>query len=144
MTDKEETLREYEIAFLLKEEGDLEALKGLLKQHGATFSFESPLKKVALAYKIEKQEVAHFGFLRFTAPADQIPILEHALTLHHTVLRSLVVKYVPVEVSTSQGITPHDSTSETPISSSQQSAPSQSNLPLSNEDLEKKIEEILK
>lgn len=148
--DTEENKKEYEIAFLLKEETDLKAFLDTIKQYQGEVFFEGPVKKIALAYEIEKQTSAHFGYVRFTAPAAQIPELNHTLTLRGPALRFLIVNYVPFQVPNSSQVPPVAQvavgevadTSTAPQSES--AAPTNHNLPLSNEDLEKKIEEILK
>ena len=147
MVDQDEVKNEYEIAFLLKEEADFKDLLALLRQSEAVVTFEGPVKKIALAYEIAKQSAAYFGWLRFTAPTHRICEIEHALILHHTVLRSLIVKFTPGLVSVPRGtMTPSTATPAiTPTLAPiiEQTAGSHG-LPLSNEDLEKKIEEILR
>ncbi|MEK7187661.1 MAG: 30S ribosomal protein S6 [Patescibacteria group bacterium] len=143
--DQDENIQHYEIAFLLKEEADLAALKEVLRAHGANTTFEGPMKKIALAYEIEKQTVALFSSIQFKAPTDQIESINHTLTLRKTVIRFLIVKCTPgktPQVSpvsvlpvVEESISPATPTGETYSGHS---------LPLSNEDLEKKIEEILK
>jgi len=148
--DTEENKKEYEIAFLLKEEADLKAFLDTIKQYQGEVFFEGPVRKIALAYEIQKQTSAHFGYVRFTAPAAQIPELNHTLTLRGPALRFLIVNYVPFQVPNSSQVPPVSqvaASEPTTPSTAPQSEPAASmsnNLPLSNEDLEKKIEEILK
>ncbi|MEK7093780.1 MAG: 30S ribosomal protein S6 [Patescibacteria group bacterium] len=146
--DTEENKKNYEISFLLKEEADLKAFLETLKQYEAEISFEGPVKKITLAYEIQKQTSALFGYVRFTAPADQIPELNHTLTLRGPALRFLIVNFVPgqlpsSQVSTSQMVVSEPATSVL-VSQSEPVVSVTHALPLSNEDLEKKIEEILK
>src|SRR3989344_6649680 len=95
MVDQDEVKNEYEIACLLKEEADFKDLLALLRQSEAVVTFEGRVKKIVWAYEIAKQSAAYFGWLRFTAPTHRICEIEHALILHHTVLRSLIVKFTP-------------------------------------------------
>ncbi len=150
MTEREDNHKDYEIAFLLSEESDLKGLLDILKQHEATITFEGPLKKIALAYEIKKQSSAHFGFIRFTAPPAQIPSLEQVLVLHQPVLRSLIVTYVPGRATVPRDpsavpvIAAASLADATPVVVEPAVVTPGHSLPLSNEDLEKRIEEILK
>lgn len=150
MIEREDNQKDYEIAFLLSEETDLKGLLDILKQHEATITFEAPLKKIALAYEIKKQSSAHFGFIRFTALPAQIPNLEQVLVLHQPVLRSLIVTYIPGRATVPRDpsavpvMTTTSLADATPVVVEPVATPSSHSLPLSNEDLEKKIEEILK
>ena len=145
----DENHKDYEIAFLLREEGDFKAFLAVLKQYEMNVVFEGPVRKIALAYEIGGMTSAFFGYVRFTGPAARIPELDHSLTLNQSVLRSLIIKLAPGKAVQPPPATPvpavaqQPMVSTTPVTPVVQEANTQG-LPLSNEDLERKIEEILK
>lgn len=126
-------LKDYEISFLLGQEKDVEDVLGLLKREGAEIIFEGTLKKIPLAYKIKKQSEAYFGHLHFRMSKDKIKSLENDLLTASGVLRSLIVTPPFVrskpEPKARTRIVPAP---RAPVG-----------VPLSNEALEQKIEEIL-
>jgi len=130
--------KEFEISYLVKEEGGSSEVLKLLKQHDFEVDFENPAKKIALAYKIKKETSAYFGFAHFKGDSSQIKSLNHNLESSGHILRFLVItppfsktKIVSQKPRPVRAIKPKTETEEKP------------NLPLSNEALEKKIEEIL-
>ncbi|MBS3902911.1 MAG: 30S ribosomal protein S6 [Anaplasmataceae bacterium] len=140
-----ELRQEYEIGYLLKTETDREVLNRLLIQHEAKILEEGPLKMTSLSYPIKKLEQAIFGWTRFSALRSKLPTLEHDLRMSSPLIRFLIVIAKPIEekprVERSEG-------DGSMISSPTDGAVSSQNTPLpgslSNEDIEKKIEEILK
>lgn len=135
--------KKYELSFLVKSENDVREVLKLLAQHQAEILGERPLKKLNLAYEINRVPQAYFGSINFTgAPADA-KSLERDLGANAAVLRALIVKLPKEKIA--------------PIATGEFRAPAkplaprrpprvempQQPKPLSNEAIEKKIEEIL-
>ncbi len=133
MEATETVKKEYEIAFLVRDEVAVEDLVRLLSQHQAEIKSEAPLRRIALAYKIKKESAAYFGVYQFEAQAEQVKALEHDLRISSSVIRALIVKH-PSKAPGERPRTGHPR----PASEKKAAAPA-----LSNEALEKKIEEIL-
>jgi ribosomal protein S6 len=148
--ESESNQKDYELTFLLKDETELGEVLNVLRQHDAVVAFESPVKKIALAYEIAKQTSALFGFVRFSVLPGRVLEIDRAMTLHHSVLRFLIVQFIlgkavpTFQASMSPTIPLKSATPEAPAQGGAQSTSNVHSLPLSNEDLEKKIEEILK
>ena len=126
-------LKDYEISFLLGQEKDVEDVLKLLKREEAQIIFEGTLKKIPLAYKIKKQSEAYFGYFHFRMSRDKIKSLGKDLLTASTILRFLVVTPPFVRPKPE----PRARTRIAPAPAAQVGAP------LSNEALERKIEEIL-
>lgn len=138
--------RTYEIGFLATEEGGAQAVLEALKRRGAEILLEGPVEKIALSYAVKHQTSAYFGYMHFRVAPDAVRVIADDVKGHAAILRSLVVtpplmkpkprwegsKLRPQRVPV--GTAPQQPMPEAPKSS----------LPLSNEALEKQIEEILK
>jgi ribosomal protein S6 len=138
MTNEDKDTKEYELAVLVKAEEDLAGIAAFVRQHGISDMGNFTAKKIALAYVIEKQSDAIFAYGTFHAFGDEVKKLEQDLRTEKLVLRSMIVirgKASGQGERTGerpwQGARPTP-TETKPISHS-----------LSNEALEKKIEEIL-
>ena len=139
--DEEKDKKTYELAVLLKSENDAARVLELARQHNAEMVTEPQMKKLALAYKIKGNTEAIFmSFVVKMPPADAKQI-ERDLGMREEVIRSLVL--IPPKESEKQ---PSAATAAflaqrrgRPPMEPRPSAPA----PLSNEALEKKIEEIL-
>ena len=126
-------LKDYEISFLLAQENGAEDVLKLLKREGAEIIFEGQLKKITLAYKIKKQSEAYFGYLHFRISKDKVKSLENDLLTTSTILRFII-------------ITPPFGRPKPEPKAKPRTAPAppaQVGVPISNEALERKIEEIL-
>ncbi len=144
MEDTEKATKEYEIGVLVRKEDDLAHVRRFIEQHQGTIVADFQAKKIALAYPIEREEEAFFAFARFsTGPAD-VKQLEHDLRTENTVLRSLIT--IPFKMSRREAVGLSKKRNQAPArSASSASQPSAPFVPtLSNEALEKKIEEMLK
>lgn len=133
----EDGLKEYEIAFLLRTEDAISAVLGALKQHGAEIGFEGALRKITLAYPIKKMNEAVFGYCHFKLAPDKMDSLNQMLRVNAEVVRFFIV--TPPFLK--QAATPSRPRSDARPREMQNV--NASPLPLSNEDLEKKIGEIL-
>ena len=133
-------MREYEIAFLIKEESLIPEILGMLKRHGAEIVFEGPVRGVPLAYEIARARHAYFGYFHFNLPADKAAVLDHELRMNSKILRFIIVtppfrrRERKAEIKLEEEAAP-------PFVEPKVKA---GTLPLSNEELEKKIDEILK
>ena len=143
MSDQE-SKKQYEIAFLLKSQEDESGLEALLKQFGAEVSYKSPLNEIRLAYPIKKLQQAYFGFLYFNSLPEKAGKLTQALNLSPLILRTLVVSSPAVKPEKGR-VSRTDFRSRAPNSSEEAMLqPVTRSSVLSNEALEKKLEEILK
>lgn len=124
----------YEIGFLLRNEEGLSFIKRLLAEQGAEISYESPLKQMTLAYPIEKQTGALFGFIHFSAQSENLPKIMRQVELEkESILRTLVI---------TNPITGYrQEREERPLSAEGSSTKSASEV--TNEDLEKTLQDIL-
>ena len=143
MTNEEKDRKEYELALLLKNEADLAGVLALVGQHNAEGISEPRAKRLGLAYEIKKQTEAVFASLTFNAYGDDIKNLENDLNTRHEVIRFMIIASPPAAehpVSTSTLQDKRPVRQARPMTSSDaKPAP----RPLSNEAIERKIEEIL-
>jgi ribosomal protein S6 len=144
MEETEKVKKEYEIGVLVRKEDDVPEVRRVVEQHGGVFSSEFQAKKIALAYPIKHEEEAVFAFSRFAAEPTEVKQLEFDLENVSVVLRSLIT--IPFKISHREAVGAGKKRSQIPLR--QTSSVQQSSAPavhtLSNEALEKKIEEMLK
>ena len=140
-TKEEKNFKEYELAFLLKEESDKGGVVRLLNQHGSVIERESPLRSITLAYTIDKRSHAYLGFIRFRVIGDIIPQLQKDLRMNTQIIRFLLVRTEALPIKTIVEELPKKPESSVTASVK---AFSNSSGALTNEELERKIEEILK
>ena len=144
----EQALREesgekaYEVSFLAETEEKIEDIKRLVGQHGAVLAREFPQKKINLAYPIKHATQAIFAAWSVTASPEKIKLLEKDLQGNKNVMRSLIIT-LPIEKN-------EDRVEEKkPVPARRagflrREPRAEKAKPLSNEAIEKKIEEILK
>jgi ribosomal protein S6 len=151
MTNEEKDKKEYELALLVKNESDVAGVVALVGQHNAENISEPRAKRLGLAYEIKKQTEAVFASFTFHAFGDDAKALENDLNNRHEVIRFMVIASPVASEQSASPILPPDrrpmrpsrpmtSSSDARDSRDMRPAPSR---PLSNEALEKKIEEIL-
>lgn len=148
MDNIEKNIKKYELAVVFKEEADYEMIRGLVLKAGFEISLEGETRKMYLAYPINKETSAFFNFVQFMGDAEMIADFSKDLKLNPKVLRHLIVTN-PIEKQMDQfsfDSRPRrgqrQNFSEKPsdisvIEKKQQTV-------VTNEDLEKKLEEILK
>lgn len=151
MTNEEKDKKEYELALLLKSEENLSGVITLIGTHNADGVSEPRAKRLQLAYEIKGHTEAVFVYLTFKMFGEDIKALEHDLTSRADVLRFMVIASpAPAERTATSAMPPREERrprgSSTPYTAP--AAPSETprptpSKPLSNEALEKKIEEIL-
>ncbi|MBI5221082.1 MAG: 30S ribosomal protein S6 [Candidatus Liptonbacteria bacterium] len=135
-------VKEYELGFLLRAEEDKGKIAAVLKEHKVGVKSEGPLRRIALSYPIRKMTSAVFGFVRFQASPSTAKEIEKVLAIGDQALRSLLIK-VP---ALTESRLPESGYQRRPRPTVPAPAPEKRLPPpgvLSNEALEKKIEEIL-
>lgn len=135
--DKNEPKMHYELTSVTVSE-DAASVKTLLAKHNAQIVNERPMMKVQLAYKISKQGFGFMGTVDFLADAASVVALRQDLEMDADVIRAIVVK--KHESKKSEGKSEKE---ETKGVSAPQKLRSMIGSMLTNEALEKKIEEIL-
>ncbi|HTY40112.1 MAG TPA: 30S ribosomal protein S6 [Candidatus Paceibacterota bacterium] len=144
--------KDYEISFLGRDEKAAEALLKALKQHEAEILMEGPVEKIALEYKIEHLSSAYFGYIHFRIAPAAAKALEHDLATESQIIRFLIItppfqKQKPrwegrVGMRTRDEAPAVDGAEAPAVAHPADAKPEA--LPLTNEALEKRIEEILK
>jgi ribosomal protein S6 len=143
MTNEEKDKKEYELALLLKNEADLAGVLALVGQHNGEGLSEPRAKRLGLAYEIKKQTEAVFASFTFRAYGDDIKNLENDLNTRQEVIRFMVIASPAAFEPSASPIVSHDK--RPPARPVRSTFPEQKPVsrPLSNEALERKIEEIL-
>lgn len=147
--------KEYEIAYVAAtEDGAVEVLRELAAL-GCAVLGKGPLAATKLAYPVKKHTTGHFGYVWFTAMAEDVKKLHDALAFKPGILRFLIVT-PPVKATVRENRAPRErgmqpkpaaseAPKEAPVSEPRpQLTPMRVPEALSNELLEKKLEEILK
>ncbi|MCX7615828.1 MAG: 30S ribosomal protein S6 [Patescibacteria group bacterium] len=136
---EEENKKQYEISFLLESEEDLKVIEEKINFFKGEILERGELKRINLAYPIAKRNEALFGFLKFLAEPATIDDLSKELRLEGRILRFLIVIDIFPKVSQTKEKKPPE----------KQKAPKVKEKPavtpkvITNEELEKKLEEIL-
>ena len=146
----EKDKKEYELAVLLKNEEDLAPIMALVRQHGAEVAAEPRAKRLTLAYEIKKNKEAVFAYSTFKADGPAMKELENDLNTKSEVIRFLIVKTPAPDPSASRQMSPLGAAAQRrvrimrtgPAATPGDAKPATPQV-LSNEALEKKIEEIL-
>lgn len=143
-------MKNYEIGFLLKDEKDSkEILETLNRQQAKLINPEEHLSRIWLAYPIKKESFAFFGYIYFSANPNNLKEMERELKLNKKLLRFIIISQPVMEVSTRQSVRTvrRKAIPPTPFKIIEPAQPIRKVEPspiLSNEELEKKLEEILK
>lgn len=128
----------YEITFVLKEE-DASSVKKIFSGQGIEVQAESEIRKIRLAYPIKKNEYGFLGSFRFEAGSENLEKISAALKLEKELLRWMVSRFEEKRAGTRD-----DRTFQPPaVYRKQEEAKRRPEAVLTNEELEKKIEEIL-
>ncbi len=142
--DKEQ--KKYEIGFLAKTDKDGKEIIESLKNYQALIVGEDNGLRIKLAYPIKKEESAFFGCIQFSAAPDIIKKISDELNLNNRILRFLII--TPPIVKSATVSAPR--TRRTVLFKEKEAAKkveikkSEPQPILTNEELEKKLEEILK
>jgi ribosomal protein S6 len=147
--DEEKDKKTYELALLLSSEDEIARVIDLVREYRGEAVAEPRAKKLALAYTIKGKDEAVFVSYFFQALGDDVKNLERDLRTRQEVIRSMIMIAPPQSErqerqSAASPAFPSQRrgrpSAERPAWTGEQkpSAPQ----PLSNEALEKKIEEI--
>lgn len=139
--------RTYELALLLPNEEALPRAMELVRQHNGELLAEPRAKKLALAYEIKGMTEGVFVSLTFRATGEDAKNLERDLQRKQEVLRSMLL-VSPPQAERQVSAPPYPASKRgRPAASPRMPAAYEPKpaapQPLSNEALEKKIEEIL-
>lgn len=130
--------KEYEIAYLARTEEDAAAVVAMVRGEVNEIREERPAGRIKLAYEIEGESEAFFGVLKGMIEPLRAKALEDALRMDKRVLRSMIIT-VEIKGKRKGGDSPRgEAMNPRPARPMEPQS-----MPLSNEALEKKIEEIL-
>ncbi len=137
--------KSYEVSFLSESEDKVSDVRRLIGQYGIDVVQEFPEKKINLSYPINKVTQALFVALKVLSEPDKIKLLEKDLNSSKSVLRSLIITTPKTRVvrgdTAQKPVTP---ARRTGVPTREPREPREPRVkPLSNEAIEKKIEEIL-
>lgn len=143
--------KEYELAFVAAGEDAAPTVEQLIAANGGALTGKGPLAALKLAYPVKKHTTGFFGYVWFTAMPANVKKLHDELAVQKNVLRFLIVT-PPVKVTIRENRAPREQSAPTkPSEARAQEKPVEAPMPsapapevLSNELLEKKLEEILK
>jgi len=136
---EEKTVKPYEISFLLKGEEDVALVIKKLSQNGAEIINEGQVSYIRLAYPINKEESAYFGYVHFKVEPAAIKVITDSLKLEPKILRFLVVT-PPMEKTIPRRTDFRNSAEH----GAEVAAVAPKVEPLSNAELSEKLEEISK
>jgi len=148
-----EGAKNYEIGFLTTSEQTKEELEKILKSRKMSIINAGQILKTKFAYPIKKESFAYFGFLHFSGAPEDIDWLKNELKSDKKILRYLIISQPAAGEERSRGR--FDESSFTAKKSSAEEKPLEFTPRLTkktparveaitNEALEKKLEEILK
>ncbi|OGZ03386.1 MAG: hypothetical protein A2430_00875 [Candidatus Liptonbacteria bacterium RIFOXYC1_FULL_36_8] len=143
--------KKYEIGFLFENEQDVAEILSALEKNGAERLNEIPVKKISLSYPIKKRSQANFSAIIFSSLPEKIKDIENSLKFSPSILRFLIVlipdsnKNSRSRKSEHQKNAPKNETRDNFSSEKEKYSEQHDYIGgiLSNEALEKKLEEIL-
>lgn len=138
--------RSYEFAFLILDESQWDGLAQALAKHQITGYSAPVLKRIQLAYPINKVTAAVFGFVHFSANPQSVKELEHNLRTQAGLLRSMIMVATPAsKQSAGRAASPEEmkASPDQIAPHKEQSGTEPAPAALTNEDLEKTIEKML-
>jgi ribosomal protein S6 len=143
--------KHYEMGFLLKAEDKKGEIAKILKTKNAEITEESPVSGIKLAYPIKKENFAYFGFVRFLAEPSALKELDYEARNNPDLLRHIITVYPAEKITKARRerrpFSREEKTSREPQAQRTAApvAPRKPRKPesLTNEDLEKRLEEIL-
>lgn len=139
----EEIANVYEISFIQEtEEGNI--AKSIIEKHGGVVLEDKPFIKIRFAYPIAKQTQGFLGVMKFTTIQGTLALITNDLRLEKGILRHFVTRFSEKntkEKEIQEGIQETRAKRGKFVRGERKS--DEYNRVLSNEALEKKIEEIL-
>jgi ribosomal protein S6 len=137
---EERRTNSYEITFSTKVESTSAIRAAVMAVHGEVIE-ERPFEKIRLEFPVRKESFAFLGVVRASLPSEAVAPLGHALSLSPEILRHLITALPPVPPEnreTERPRAPEYRRPPTPRAATLKEPPI-----LTNEALERKIEEIL-
>lgn len=138
MTKDEKNTNKYELAFWLKDESDASKIKSIMDDLGLQPFLTSELRHLQFAYPINKLTAGYFGFIHFEGLPENVSALNHALKVENACLRYIISKNPIKKMEVREMRRP------IPEKKAEKPAEPKSSEVVTNEELEKKLEEILK
>ncbi|OGG39416.1 hypothetical protein A2116_00395 [Candidatus Jorgensenbacteria bacterium GWA1_49_17] len=130
----------YEISFILKEE-DASPVGKIFSGHGVEIQTGGEIRKIRLAYPIKKSEYGFFGSFKFEAEPETLEKIFKDLKLEKSLFRYMVAKFEERKIGAREGGKIFQPVA---VYKKQDELKRYPDPVLTNEELEKKIEEILK
>jgi len=137
-----EERKNYEIAFLVKSEEDQEGIIKILRNFQLPVIDGDRISKIKLAYPIKKENFAYSGYLHFSGSPQDIGNLTESLKNEPKILRFSVITQ-PIVKKDERRVVERVSSRQTQEAAPQLPKKTPRTEALSNEALEKKLEEIL-
>lgn len=131
----------YEVSFWIPTE-DASGIKGMLEHHKASIISEKPLVKGRLAYPIQKEQYAFFGTFRFEIAPELIAPISNDLKLEKNIIRSFLHR-VNLQQEAAAKRAEGDPSKRRAKRGTREFGKKPEGDSLTNEAIEKKIEEIL-
>lgn len=139
----ENQIKKYEIGYLTVAEEDAAELIKILKSHKAEIFDEGKPKKIRLAYPIKKEIAAFFNYARFSMEAHSVKLLSEKLKLTPKIIRFMVIN-LPKEALMEREERPQRPGAKPRSKPMEEIKKPTGTDFVTNELLEKKLEEILK
>ena len=133
--------RYYELGFLVKSE-NTESVKKVLQANKAAVYEEGGLTKILLSYPIKKEKMGFFAYCRFTALPEAAAAINESLKFEPEVLRAILIK-LPANTLTKTAKAASAEGKKVLRRREAEPRKEGGETGLTNEDLEKKIEEII-
>lgn len=139
-----EAKKKYEVAFLLKNEEALGVVGEILKNAGLSVIDRTEMKNITLAYPIKKEKTAHFVVLQCEAQenADLQEMRKH-MQVEPSVVRFLVIAQPAYKTTREPRASVRAQKTMHQTQPTVHEEPKEHATVVSNEELEKKLEEIL-
>jgi ribosomal protein S6 len=134
MAMDEINLKTYEISFLLEDESGADFIYENLNKYKAQILEHKDPVRINLAYPVKKQKSAFFGYVDFEMNPNDLLNFEKKIKQKNKVLRFMIIS----NPSTKKATTSFSKKPETILEK-----PKTEEIFLTNEDLSKKIEEML-
>lgn len=144
--ETEKDIKKYEVGFLGRTENAKDEIIKLLESYKAKIVDNGKMSMLKLAYPIKKEKSAFFGYLHFAAYPNIIKKFEDSLKLSQQILRFIMIAS-PINSRPfieSRAPKVRIPSSEIPAIKRVEVKKPKVQVALSNEALEKKLEEILK
>jgi len=121
-------------------------IRQIIEKNNGNVVFEKELQKVRLAYPIKKQQYGFLGVVEFKTKPDSIEAIAKDIKLENNIIRSMICSLRSKKPSLNKykGKNQTDKNNRERVGTSARAAKKTIDAGLTNEALEKKIEEILK